>query len=315
MKKFLSEILISAIVLLIVAIPTDFLLSQKLKNSHNHKYTVWNEISQGGMAHDVLIMGSSRAWTQISPRILDSALHISSYNLGIDGSCADRQIPRYNYYRCKNEKPQAIIQIVDWGTTLGATNGYEQNQYFPYFYDPEMRSIVISEENFPFFDLYVPLLRYIRHDGLWNSCARAFQSGEDSIVLQKGFRAFNNKWDGTILRTVDTIRFDKNSTTEQIFKNYLLGCKNDSIKMIFVYPPTYIKATQKVIGMDEIKNTFSKYAALCNAKILDYTNCFLSFDTTFFYNSSHLNRSGAEIFTKMLAHDIDSLGIINTQFQ
>ena len=44
--------------------------------------------------------------------------------------------------------------------------------------------------------------------------------------------------------------------------------------------------------------------------ILNYTYDPISYDTNFFYNATHLNKTGAELFTRKLAHDIDSLQLL-----
>ena len=45
-----------------------------------------------------------------------------------------------------------------------------------------------------------------------------------------------------------------------------------------------------------------------NVIYLDYSTDSMCQDTTYFLNSSHLNKKGAEIFSAKLVRDIDSLG-------
>jgi hypothetical protein len=44
--------------------------------------------------------------------------------------------------------------------------------------------------------------------------------------------------------------------------------------------------------------------------ILDYSDIPMCYDTAYFYNATHLNKTGAELFTTKLAHDIDSIGFL-----
>ena len=126
MRKFVVKILLFLVLLLAVAIPADIFLSRQFYDTADYRYAVWNDILKGGLDNDIVIMGSSRSWVQMSPQVLDSILHTSSYNIGIDGSCIDRQIPRYKMYCKYNRKPKVIVQNVDWGSTL---QNDERNDY------------------------------------------------------------------------------------------------------------------------------------------------------------------------------------------
>lgn len=118
MRKFTVKILMFGLLLLVAATLADYALSRQYRHTADYRFAVWNDIIQGGMQNDLIVMGSSRSWVHISPKILDSALNISSYNIGMDGSCIDRQIPRYKMYRRRNAKPKVIVQNVDWNSTL-----------------------------------------------------------------------------------------------------------------------------------------------------------------------------------------------------
>ena len=113
---------------------------------------------------DVLIMGNSRAWCQYSPLILDSILGTNAYNLGLDGSCFDRQIARYDIYRhYQATKPKCIIQNVEY-FTLGKTIGYEREQFMPYMMYPYFRQRICEVEPFKKLELYVPMYRYYKNN-------------------------------------------------------------------------------------------------------------------------------------------------------
>ena len=60
----------------------------------------------------------------------------------------------------------------------------------------------------------------------------------------------------------------------------------------------------------QMHDNFQKYANKYNIPILDYTDMDICYDTAFFYNSMHLNKKGANIFTDSLANDIKRLGFL-----
>lgn len=302
MKRFLVSIVVSAIFVWIVMLTCDFLLSNRLARSADRRYIVWNEILQGGINSDVLIMGSSRAWVQYSTCILDSILHCNSYNLGIDGSAFDRQLMRYDVYRIKNEKPRVVIQNIDFMSTLGITNGYEREQFFPFLCNREFRN-VIKNESFSIVEKYLPFGRYY---GYYEILEPALFFANDT--LYKGFRANDKKWLGYVTPN-KPFYFRSDKCTEKLFVDYVRRLSENDIRLIFVYAPVYYKAINDLANIDDMYHKFDSIAELFDVPILDYTFSAISYDTTYFYNASHLNKRGSELFTTMLAYDLDSLNI------
>lgn len=309
MRKFTVKILMFGLLLLVVATLADYALSRQYRHTADYRFAVWNDIVQGGMQNDLIVMGSSRSWVHISPKILDSALNISSYNIGMDGSCIDRQIPRYKMYRKRNAKPKVIVQNVDWNSTLqnGPRDKYLQSQYYPYFFDADMRRIAIGPEEFSFFEMWVPLFRYLNHSNLGRTLRDISSLSDAEYSVEKGYRGFDQTWDGSNLKKIDSIYFKYNPSSLNEFCSYLADCQKDSVKVVFVYAPFYVEGRKKVANLQEFYSLFDSVACEYDVSILDYLGNDICSDTAFFYNAMHLNRRGAEKFSRMLAHDLDSI--------
>ena len=54
----------------------------------------------------------------------------------------------------------------------------------------------------------------------------------------------------------------------------------------------------------EIISLYQHFSEKYDIPFLDYSNDELSYSTKYFYNSQHLNRTGAELFTAKLADDL-----------
>ena len=62
--------------------------------------------------------------------------------------------------------------------------------------------------------------------------------------------------------------------------------------------------------MDSVQfmfDTYQSFADKYDFPVLNYTYDSLSYDTDYFYNATHLNKKGAEIFTSQLAMDLREL--------
>jgi len=308
MKKFIFRSVIFGIGLLGLAFFAEFVISKNLRKSTDIVFNGWNEIYSGNMQSNVVIMGSSRALYQYSPRILDSVLNINSYNLGIIGSWIDRQIVKYDTYRRFNKKPDYIIQNIDY-TTINFSNGYIREQYFPYFFDDSLKTVMSNYEKFSFFEEHLPAYRYIGYTNLIKQALGIEKLfGYNSLI--KGYLGLNQLWDGSELAKQTEINYSGDRLALLLFDKYLAKADSENIQVIFVYAPIYIGATEKMKNIKGMYQMYDSIARKYNIPILDYNYDPICYDTTYFYNAMHLNKTGAELFTTKLAHDIDSLGII-----
>lgn len=299
MKKFLVNVTLFAAILLCIAIAADCHKSRQLRQSKDRMYAGWNDIYNDTTQYDLVINGSSRAWVQFDPYILDSILHINSYNLGINGRQINSQIVKYHKYCERHGQPRFIVQNIDI-FTLGFVNGYEREQYFPYFFsDRELLREMDKYEHFSFFEKYVPLYRYI-----------GMKPSPYVAEVYKGYRGNDWIWDGTEFDKQESIPLSADENMIRLFSSFLAKQKIDRTQVILVYSPAYHGIIDKLTEVNRMYSLFDSIARLYDIPVLNYLEAPLCYDTTYFYNAMHLNRIGAELFTTQLAHDIDSIGFI-----
>lgn len=314
MKSFLKILSVFIFLLLILAFSFDGIISKGLKKTDIRKYQAWNDIYASKINSDVLIVGSSRAWCQYDPRILDSITGLNFYNLGIDGSPINYQIIRYNTYRRFNPKPKYIVQNIDFSTLAVRNDGYEREQYFPYIADDSLINVVAKDKKITLFERYIPLVRYF---GYREIVEDGFQSYFGKTVffdggMYKGYRGNNLQWDGSRLSNIDTVFYSKDPIALKLFDEYLTMNNNENIKVILVYAPVYKDVTRKIYDLKGLNDMYENFAHKYGLKILDYTNDSICMDKTNFYNGTHLNKRGAEIFSGKLAKDLKTI-LIETQ--
>lgn len=303
MKKFIKHILLFGVALLGFLIVCDAVTTYAFHKKQTRKYAVWNDILHTDIDADVLIMGNSRAWVQYSPYILDSILNVRSYNVGIDGSAFNRQKARYDIYRYyKHSKPKYIIQNVEY-FTFKKSIGYEREQFMPYLMYPYFRHRIMEEEPFSFAELFIPMYRYYM-----SNVYEEYTKYDPK--LHKGYAGKNLEWDGSELAKQQPYFEEIDSVTYNMFVEYVEQTKKEGIQLIMVYAPIYTKATKLILNHEEIHQHYRTLSAKYNIPLLDYSNWYVSNDTTYFYNAMHLNWKGAELFSTQLAHDLDSLNLL-----
>lgn len=307
MKHFIIKTGTLFAILLVLNAGLDFGVSSILNKSKVPPYVGWNDIIHDSLDADLLIMGSSRALVQYNPAILDSILHLNSYNLGMDGRSLNSQIPKYNVYRKNQSKPKTIIVNIDYFSALNYKIGYDHHQFFPYIFNSDIQRILLEIEPFSWAELHVPIYRYTTYCGLYYLMHTTTGFFDQHY---KGFEPKNILWDGSEYEKIKCYHCEIDGRTMSMFEDFLSQAQAEDIKVLFCYAPIYFGLTEKVDNLEEMYSVFSDYSQRYDIPILDYNFSVISRDTTYFYNASHLNKLGADLFTTQLAKDIDSLQLL-----
>ncbi len=299
----------SFVVLLMYAV--QYAVDRGLRKSKMQYFATWNDIYSGKINADVIVNGSSRAFLHISPQILDTILHLNSYNLGLDGWGFPMQFARFRIYLQHNKKPRYIIQSIDLDNFEDRKDLYSYRQFLPYLNDREIRDITSRYEGkFTFPEMYFPLFKYNNNlnlvkEGLF--CY--FNIGKVATnKLYKGFGPRSFAWDSSFERfkaaypngTVKPVQ--ENAVRE--FEQFLNYCRDNDIKVIFVFTPILREELAMEKNAGEIIAMIDGYSKKYNFLFLNYANDTLGADRKYFYNSQHLNAQGAALFTTKLASDL-----------
>ena len=116
MKRFSLRLLWFCLLPLPLLFGLNYVVETGLKKSRSYYYAEWNDIFNSKINADVLICGSSRAYVHLSPKIIDTILHIKSYNIGMNGTQFLMEYDRFRIYLKHNKKPKYVIQTVDFAS-------------------------------------------------------------------------------------------------------------------------------------------------------------------------------------------------------
>lgn len=311
MKKFLKSLVIFAVILLFLSFLADTILSHGLKKAQFYTYGeigVWNDVISGNINSQLLVYGSSRAWVHIDPAMIEKEIQKSCYNLGIDGHTFWLQYLRHLEYMKNNTKPQTIIYSVDCFTLQKLKDLYNYPQFLPYMlFDSEFYKYTSSYNGFGFFDYFVPLLRYYgEHDATQKAIDLIFSDPPPSF-RHKGYMGMERVWDAGLLNALkqsQSIEFNLDQDSIALLEQFVTECRNNDIELILVYTPEYREGQKIIKNRNDIINIFREIAQKNNIPFLDYSDSPLCENTEYFYNATHLNKKGAELFTEQLIHDL-----------
>ena len=310
MKQFFLRISIFLLIVFVGAWAIDFFISYRLRHNENRMYTAWNQIYNDSLNYNLLVLGGSCAWAHYDTQIIDSALCVNSFNLGIDGSSINRQLLKYEKFCSIHGKPNILIQNIDFAT-LDFTHGYEREQFFSYFfYDRDLMRKFDQYENFTFAEKYLPCYRYLGYDEVLIEAIFNDNKKHWYEYLQKGYHGRDEKWDGTVLSSMASLNFEYDTAAVRLLSEFLETEIAAGVEVRLVFSPIYYGVQEKLMNLEEMYMLYDSIAELYNIQVLNYHTIEFKGDTTYFYNATHLNRIGAELFTTKLAHDIDSLGLL-----
>ena len=295
MKKFIIKTFVFAVAVYILLAAMDYLYSKRCQVSSNIKYQFWSEMLAGGIDADALVVSNSRM-RLVKTDILDSTLQTRSYSIGRDGFAFNRQIHVYNLYLKHNSKPKIIIQNVDM-YTLQYEVGFDKRQFFPFLWDPEVRS-ELREEPFTMEERFLPFYRYEMN---------LFRSG-----LRKG-KKHNTRppkgplwedWDPLEYPRTQRHRFNITERSLITFIDYITKAQEDGIKVILVHAPIVDYMLENALNTDGMMRFYEGFAQEHGIPFLDFSKMDICHDTTYFANALHLNDRGLKVFTDTLAESI-----------
>jgi len=310
MKLFIYKILIFCSISLIALAVTNYIADKGLRKSNYWMYEDWNEIYNTNIEANTVIIGSSRSWRHLSPEILDSITGLKSYNLGLDGSDLDMQIVKYKVYSNIHPKPKIIIQMLDINTLWTSGQLPYPNQFIPYFNDSVLYSGIMRYNYFSKIQVKLPLLT--KYFGSGNIVMYGFKefAGISKIPKSKmnGYCGNNKSWDNSFdifkknnskgyIVGIDTIALNK-------FDKFLRAQQNENIKVVLLFSPEYIECQHIEENRKAVIDTFFYFAHKYNIPFINYSDSSLSYQKKYFYNSQHLNKKGAELFSKSVAKTI-----------
>ncbi|MBK5214586.1 MAG: hypothetical protein JJE55_13100 [Flavobacteriaceae bacterium] len=270
---------------------------------------VWNDIYDGSIDTDIAIYGSSRAWVDISPKILKDSLNLKAYNFGLDGHNFWLQYLRHLEYIEYNPHPKHILLAVDYNSIQKRKNLYLYEQFLPYMlWNDNIKYYTNSYEGFSTYDYYIPLLRYA---GKSTQLKEAFEprntQTKGKAYRKRGYKGVEKQWSTDFEKAKSNLKeyyinIDQGSLN--LLDKFLLECKTNGTTVSLIYTPEYIEGQKFIKNRDTIIKIYQNFAKEYNIPFLDYSMDSICFNKDYFYNAIHLNKKGSELFSKTLSKDL-----------
>lgn len=288
----------------------DAVVTLGLRRVRTSSYGAYNTALQGRADADLLINGSSRALVHYDTGVLREKTGLPAFNLGRNGSHVDMQLALLKSCLRLNRKPSLVVQNLDMHSLARTEEIYDPVQYVPYLREPELYAGVLKIHPEAWKWRWIPLYGYTVEDMnfTWTLAFRGWAGLNPREDHFSGFNPRDLRWSRDFERFKEknpsgiTSRMDPEgiAALEQIVDL----CLSQGVRIVLVYSPQYHEMLGLVNNREEIFGHFRRIAGRRGVPFLDYSRSPICREQELFYNSQHLNRSGARQFTAELASEL-----------
>lgn len=302
------------IVFFFVLILLDIWTGKQLSNlsKKQKRDTRIEQLLDGKIKSDILILGSSIALNDYSPEIIKKNTGFTCYNLGISGSNPLFHETILDLILLNSHKPKIIIYNIDDYAALYTKDGvvYRTDMLYPY-----------AENDFVNKKINIELKRsqlatlvsncYRQNINFINS-VKYILKGQEKIdhrinnINEFGACLINKKTvTSEVLHIKEKINLNKltiNELYKQALSNIQIKCLKNNIKILFSFPPQYSKPTK---GFYNMVTSFKEK----NTQIVNLSESLNS--PRYFFDEEHLNIDGATYFSKLLSDELQNINFLN----
>lgn len=309
---FMIRFLLFLLPVVLLVYPLDCMFSHLLlqkQSKYSGELEVWNDVLNSRIHSDMVIYGSSRAWTHFDPEILQEGTGLDVYNLGLDAHDFWFQYARHQYLIEHNPKPEVILLSLDSFCLIRRKDFYNYTQVLPFMLGD--RFLYEHTKNYIGFsapEYFIPLLRYAGESTALASSLSVLIPGANKEKLRyRGYEGRDEHWNKDFENAKSEygqMELTIEPESRDLFLRFLKECQDDRIEVILVFSPVYVEGQQFIKNRKEIMNFYRDTAESFDISFLDYSSSDICLHKDYFYNSTHLNKTGAELFSHELATDL-----------
>lgn len=303
MKKFIILLFALFTILAGIDIATG-LVFDKLTLSAKRGYTGRNEFIADKLHDPVLVFGSSRSVHHYDPQVLADSLGVPCYNCGQDGMGIITFYGRFKLLTARYT-PRLIIYDVTTDFDLRRNDNVTYLTWLkPYYNRPGIDSIFWHVEPTERVKMLSNMFRY---NGKALQIITDNKPGDNNDDALKGFVPLDGimTYDKEEDATKTQVDFDP--VKLYYISRLVKDCSAKGIRLVFAISPLYNSIKQP----DAYLADFLTLARKQNVPVINhYYDARFATNKNLFQDTYHMNRSGAEIYTSMLAHEIKQLHLL-----
>ncbi|OBQ55392.1 hypothetical protein JJL45_08235 [Tamlana sp. s12] len=293
MKLFLKHIFIFGIVFFI-AEKTLCYFVQNAPTKENDRRLEY--VLESQMNKDIIILGSSRGAHDIIASKIEENTGLETYNLSYRGSDIDFHEFVLRSLLKHNKAPKIVLLVIDpvYEFIQEPSLGFRTDHIIPLKKYDDINNELIKREKFTFLSKILCVARLNKKDF-------SFKKKEASpfeVLSSHGSQILDEKRELTIVYNNENVEYSQGIEQNKKlikFNNIKALCKNKDIELTFIIPPNFSRFNRSFY------NRFKELVDEDN-KVMIYDTLNVNYTQPhYFFDESHLNKEGAEIFTSEIS--------------
>lgn len=277
-----------------------------------HQFQKNEQLFNGHISADILLIGSSRVYNTINPKILEDSLKLEVYNAGMPAANIREELLILRAFLSRNRQPKMVVLGLDL-FSMDAKHPFGFYASYLYnlnnrFVNDEMKRDKVKVGLYKL----VPFFVMTEFDDYYRG--NTIKAVRGQTELRKGdyiYKGYQSNSGNEIQSNVE-LPHQTNITIGQngidSLHTFVEICKQKGIQLIFAYSPEFksmhIESTQNA---NDIFTTYSDIARQNNIPFLRNDCLEMCSDRKYFANIGHLNRFGADIYSAILAQQLKML--------
>jgi hypothetical protein len=310
----ISKILGFGCLAVLVAFGLHALINTGLRRVRSLDMGAFNRVMSGRVNAEIVISGSSRAYGDYDPQVIREITGKSTFNLGQNGSHTDVQLAVLKCYLKHNVKPRLVVQNLDMHSSV-LTPQEEINaqaEYVTYIGEEELYRTLLRINPNVWKWRHIPLYGYVVDDMslTWLLFLRGLSGLNEKERLVDGYYgrdlAWTSDFDRFKAQHPKGVEFGIPDEGVMVLKDLIETCQSNHIELVLVYAPQYYEMLDLVRNRPEVFAKFHELSDQYHVPFLDYSQSDICKNKDYFYNSQHLNKTGAELFSSRLGQQLQS---------
>ena len=314
MKNFILKLVSGFFLISTFLFGVDRFATYGLSKSKFNTFKDLNDLYANRTKAEIVLLGSSRTYVMMNPIILDSVLKMNTYNLGQDGAGIYVHKAIFSDVITHNKNTlKKIIHNIDLTTLLPNKLNYSKESFYPHLNNKNLYNNLFNFDRTIWKYKYLPMYKFqnnLAHFG------RGFMLGlnikiQENYNKLKGYKPRNENWNSDFDNyknslTSNEIIYDETLIEDgfKIIESLINETARMKIDYCFVFSPLYTEMYNMQLQNKMLISRLQGYAdKFEHVSFYDYSNLPMNTKKSYFYNSYHLNSTGADIFSGILAND------------
>lgn len=247
---------------------------------------------------DIICIGNSAILNSLNPEIIEDSLSMTCYNGGITGqgvfffeTIIDCILQRHT--------PKMIIVGLR-PEEVGGNIGEGIYDVLKPYYGMGYTSIDDHFNKASGFDRFLLHSNLLRYNTIWMRVL-LYMLVDDTAYPENGFMPMNRPTNFPQLKQIDTYEIPVKAKLECI-ERIIQKCQTRNIDIVICFPPTLYSFKHKDLPCVKAINALCHYYK--TPCLIDYNNKFFQGHPEFFYDNGHVNKDGADKYSKCIVTNI-----------